>query len=66
MKLSQYRKAKGLTLDAIAEKIGRSAATVSRIERGLNKPDWATMLAIEEATNGDVTPNDFRDVEPAA
>lgn len=60
MKLRDYRKSQNLTLDELAARIGRSAATVSRIERGKNQPDWATLDAIERATEGAVTPNDFR------
>lgn len=60
MKLSAYLVQEDLTLQEFADQIGRSAATVSRISRGLNDPDWETMRAIEAATKGQVTPNDFR------
>ena len=45
--------------------MGVSAATISRIARGKNRPDWQTMEAIQEKTNGQVQPNDFADA-PAA
>lgn len=62
MKLSDYLVENALTLDAFAAQINRSAATVSRIARGLNRPDWETMEAIVRATSGRVTPNDFADL----
>lgn len=61
MQLSDYLEANGLTLADFAGRIGRTSATVSRIARGLHKPDWETMEAINRITNGTVTPNDFLD-----
>lgn len=62
--LAQYLVDEKLTLEIFAGRIGRTAATVSRIARGRHKPDWDTMEAIERATGGKVTPNSFRDAEP--
>ena len=62
MTLKDWLNHKDVTASDFAKKIGRSAPTVSRILRGINKPDWETMLAIEAATEGAVTPNDFREV----
>jgi transcriptional regulator with XRE-family HTH domain len=59
MKLSDYLSANGLTLAAFAAKSGLSVPTVSRLRRGLNRPDWKTLDAINEATDGQVTANDF-------
>jgi transcriptional regulator with XRE-family HTH domain len=59
MKLRDYLNANALTLDQFAGRIGKTAATVSRIARGINKPDWDTLEAIERETGGSVTPNDF-------
>lgn len=60
MKLSQYMALNGLKDEQFGQIIGRSAATVSRIRRGKNPPDWKTMNAILEATKGAVTAVDFQ------
>ena len=62
MRLIQYLRMNGLTLAAFGAQIGRSTPTVSRIARGVNRPDWDTLNAIQRATNGAVTPNDFIDM----
>jgi len=60
MKLAEYLKLHPeLSQEEFAAKIGRSGATVSRLARGINPPDWATVVAIVEATDGAVTANDF-------
>lgn len=60
MTLNDYLSGSGETLEQFGRRIDRSASTVSRIARGEHRPDWATMEAIEAATGGQVTPNDFR------
>ena len=60
MLLADYLKANNLTLEQFGRRIDRSAATISRIARGLHKPDWPTMETIERATKGAVQPNDFK------
>ena len=62
MKLDQYLEANGLTLAKFGSLIGRSPATISRIARGINRPDWDTLEAIKLATAGAVTANDFHEV----
>lgn len=64
MKLSEYLRRQKLTHQAFADKIGRNVSTVSRLARDLTYPDWQTMTAIELATGGKVTPNDFRRPAP--
>lgn len=59
MTLDQYLIDKDITDAAFAERIGRDPATVSRLRRGLTKPDWHTLDRIREATLGNVMPNDF-------
>jgi transcriptional regulator with XRE-family HTH domain len=66
MRLAEYLRAQDLTLAAFAVRIGRSEATVSRIARGKHRPDWDTMEAIAQATDGCVTPNDFQPADSAA
>ena len=60
MTLREYRKAHNLTLDAFGKLISRSGATVSRIERGLDRPGWDTLERIEKITGGAVTAADIR------
>ena len=59
MKLIDYLDAQDLNMAEFGRLIGRSDATVSRIARGLNPPDWRTMKAIRAVTRGAVMPNDF-------
>lgn len=59
MKLVDYLAAQNLTMQAFGAQIGRSTATVSRIARGMQRPDWDTLEAIKIATKGRVTANDF-------
>lgn len=61
MKLADYLAEQKLTLEAFGALCGRSAATLSRLARGLHKPDWDTMEAIEKATGGKIQPNDWAD-----
>lgn len=63
MKLLDYLSREGLSHSEFAKRIDRSVSTVSRLARELTFPDWPTMTAIEKATGGDVTPNDFRRAE---
>lgn len=61
MKLADYLAEQKLTLEAFGALCGRSTATISRLSRGLHKPDWDTMEAVEKATGGKVQPNDWAD-----
>jgi len=61
MRLSAYLAKKSLTLEEFSRQSGISKATISRIARGVNRPDWETMEAIKCATGGAVLPNDFTD-----
>jgi len=65
MKLSDYLAKNDLTNRAFAELASVSEATISRISREIQKPDWPTMMAIQSATKGKVTPSDFYSEEAA-
>ena len=65
-KLAEYLEREKLTLDEFGKRIGRSAATVSRLARGVNKPDWGTAAMITQATEGEITIGDFCDAVEAA
>lgn len=54
-KLREWRKAKGLTLVAAAEKLGLSSpSTVSEYERGSRHPSYSSALTIQKITRGAV------------
>lgn len=59
MRLQDYLSQNAINLADFGRRVGRSSATISRLARGLNRPDWQTMNAIVEATGGAVQPNDF-------
>lgn len=61
-KLRAWREGRGLTGTQLGEKIGITQGQVSRLEKGLHRPDWKTLDNIIELTNGAVTPNDFADL----
>ena len=64
MHLSQYMDLKGLKDEDVADGIGRSRVTVSRIRRRKVRPHWATIEKIREFSNGAVVADDFQVVEP--
>jgi transcriptional regulator with XRE-family HTH domain len=66
MHLSAYMKAKNLSDDAVAEGIGRSRPTVSRIRRRLVRPDWDTLEEIKKFTKGACSADDFQKLAEAA
>ncbi len=57
--LRRYRKDTETTLDALAEKIGATAATLSRIETGKQDPSLDLVRRLIEATGGAVSASDF-------
>ena len=59
MQLSDYMDKCGLSDANMARLINRSRPTVSRLRRGVVRPDWTTLELIQWATDGQVTPNDF-------
>jgi hypothetical protein len=65
MHLSEYMTANGLDDDTVAAGIERSRVTVSRIRRRKVRPDWDTITKIKEFTSGQVTADDFEQIEPA-
>lgn len=58
MKLKDYRKLRGLTLEQASEELKVSAGTVSRWENG-TIPKPCEMVKIKRWSNGAVMPNDF-------
>ena len=58
-KLRSWRKAKKLTQSALAERLGVTVPTVSRIEVGQQWPTPHLMAAIERVTRGHVSAADI-------
>ena len=65
MHLSEYMASKSLSDDQVANAIKRSRATVSRIRRRKVRPDWDTIEALREWSDGIVTADDFQQLEAA-
>lgn len=64
MLLRDYLAREGLTYSAFAVRIGSNhARTVQRYALGQQIPDKTMMLRIVDATNSEVTPNDFFGIE---
>lgn len=54
-RLGEWRKAKGLTLKSVAEKLGlTSPSTISEYENGNRSPSYASALALQKLTNGSI------------
>lgn len=59
MKLADYLSANSISDGDFAEKIGIDRSSVSRLRRGVTRPDWPTIERIVSETAGAVTANDF-------
>lgn len=59
MTLTDYLAQPGRTATELAAKTGFSVSTVTRAAKGEISPSADLMRKIFEATEGDVTPNDF-------
>lgn len=57
--LRTWRKKRDLTQDKLAESLGVSVGSLSRIERGEQWPDRSFFERLVEVTSGCVTANDF-------
>lgn len=66
MKLKDWMAANEVTRPAFAICIGKSAESVRRYEEELRIPDREAMAAIARETKGEVTANDFFDIEAPA
>lgn len=66
MHLSDYMTLHRLDDDAVANAIGKTRATVSRIRRRKVRPDWPTIEKIKEFTEGESTADDYQDIGEAA
>lgn len=59
MHLSDYMAIHKLDDDAVADAIGRTRVTISRIRRRKVRPDWGTLEKIKEFTGGQSTADDY-------
>jgi transcriptional regulator with XRE-family HTH domain len=58
-KLRDWRKARKMTQETLAKRLGTTGATVSRIEAGEQWPSPAFLTAIERTTKGGVKTADI-------
>ena len=49
VRISAYRRAKGLSQEDLADLAGRSVFTISQLERGVNAPNLATLIDLARA-----------------
>lgn len=63
--LSDYMANHKLTDADVAEALGLTRSSVSRLRRRKMRPDWETIQKIQEFTGGQVTANDFVSLEAA-
>jgi transcriptional regulator with XRE-family HTH domain len=59
MTLADYMGKNNLDDDAMASLVGSDRSTISRIRRGKTKPSWDLVDRILDATDRQVTPNDY-------
>ena len=65
MKLSDYAQATGTTATELAERLGVSVSTITRLIRDERRPSLDLAERIARHTNGQVQPSDFmRDATP--
>ena len=50
---------RGLSDEQVADAIGRTRATVSRIRRRKVRPDWGTIEALRQFSENEINANDF-------
>lgn len=58
MKLREYLRSEGLKINAFASKVGVTSATINNVMNG-KEPRLSIAIAIEDATNGQVTCRDL-------
>jgi transcriptional regulator with XRE-family HTH domain len=66
MTLRDWRRARRLKGNELAEKLGVTPRTVSRWETGQNVPHASMIRAIKTMTDGEVTADDFHSDQRAA
>lgn len=59
MKLAEYLSQEKLTDEAFGALVGMSQSQISRIKRGVSRPSWENLAAIERVTGSSVTAADF-------
>lgn len=57
--LQSYRERAGLTLDVLAERVGVSKATLSRVENRKQDPSLDLIGKLKAASNGEISADDF-------
>jgi predicted transcriptional regulator len=57
--LRQFRERRGVSLDHLAQMVGTSKASLSRIETGGQTPSLALVGSLISASGGELSANDF-------
>jgi transcriptional regulator with XRE-family HTH domain len=68
MRLSEWMKAAGIGDEALAQKVRElgspcDRSQISKYRRGLIRPNWQTIRALYQVSDGDVSANDFLELE---
>ncbi len=63
MKLHDYLKDNLIMNRAFARDLGITEVSLSRLRHGKGTPNWKTMRKVLRLSKGQVTPNDFIDIE---
>lgn len=66
MHLSDFMTARALRDEDAAEQTGLSRATISRIRRKVQRPDWSTIAKLKEWSGGAITADDFQEMPATA
>ena len=64
--MRRYRRARGISLDAIAREANVSPSTISRIETGKQDPSFGLIRRLIQVCGGSLAAQDFIVIEPAA
>jgi ribosome-binding protein aMBF1 (putative translation factor) len=59
MTLKDYLRKRGMSLSALAAKMGRPVSTIHSWANGDRRPNWNHVAEIERVTNGSVKAKDF-------
>ena len=63
MTLTEYMTLYHKTDGGIAEKTGYSRTHINRVRRGISRPSWSLVSAIQKATKNKVEPGDWHGQE---
>jgi DNA-binding XRE family transcriptional regulator len=62
MHLDKFMAKSGHSDEQVAQEIGVTRETISRIRRRKYRPDWPTIQALKRWSGGEITADDFLDI----